>query len=227
MTGKIESQRRSLHIPPLEESRALLGGKLPSIIENTVFTNDGLAETPQGLRVPVYLANGLGFNAAGRYFLENEVKPHMEEAGALVLDPFQQCGELLNPNTFDLKQTVESQLSRWRYFNHNIIGTINYGLLIPRSKVMFAIMEGSPTDEGVAAEIAYMATNFGPVIGVRTDFRLAENSAAGTNPAVTYFMNPGYFGGEYFEGPSAYESAYNLLRKRCSDIIDEHNQNTN
>ena len=150
----------------------------------------------------------------------------MEEAGAFVLDPFQQCGELLDPKILDLEQTVESQLSRWRNFNQNIIGIINYGLLIPRSKVMFAVMEGYPTDEGVAAEIAYMATNFGPVIGVRTDFRLAENPATGTNPAVTYFMDPGYFGGEYFEGPSAYENAYELLRKRCSDIIDKHHQNT-
>lgn len=90
MPGKIESQRRPLHIPSLEEARSILGGRLPSIIENTAFTNDGLAETPQGLRVPVYLANGLGFNDPGRYFLEKELKPHMEEAGAFVLDPFQQ-----------------------------------------------------------------------------------------------------------------------------------------
>lgn len=224
MTSNIESQRRPLHIPTLEETRSILGGRLPSIIENTAFTNDGLAETPKGLRVPVYLANGLGFNVAGRYFLEKEVKPRMEEAGALVLDPFQQCGEFLDPKTFDLKQTVESQLSRWKNFNQNIIGTVNYGLLIPRSKVMFAVMEGYPTDEGAAAEVAYMASNFGPVIGVRTDFRLAENPATGTNPAVTYFMAPGYFGGEYFESPSAYEDAYEALRKRCSDIIEEHHQ---
>lgn len=224
MPSKIESQRRPLHIPSLEEARSILGGKLPSIIENTVFTNDGLAETPQGLRVPVYLANGLGFNDPGKYFLEKEVKPRMEEAGAFVLDPFQQCAELLDPNTFDLKQSVESQLSRWRYFNHNIIGTINYGLLIPRSKIMFAVMEGYPTDEGVAAEVTYMASNFGPVIGVRTDFRLAENPATGTNPAVTYFTTPGDFEGEYFEGPSAYGDAYEALRKRCSDIIEEHHQ---
>lgn len=227
MPNNIESQRRPLHIPTLEEARSILGGRLPSIIENTVFTNDGLAKTPQGLRVPVYLANGLGFNAAGRYFLEKEVKPRMEKVGAFVLDPFQQCGELLDPETFDQKQTVESQLARWKNFNQNIIGTVNYGLLIPRSKIMFAVMEGYPTDEGVAAEVAYMATNFGPVIGVRTDLRLAENSATGANPAVTYFMGQAYFGGKYFEGPFAYENAYEFLRECCSNIIDKHPQNMN
>lgn len=219
MPNRIESSRRpALHIPTLEEARSILGGRLPSIIENTEFTRDGLVKTPQGLRVPVYLASGLGFNAAGRYFLEKEVKPSMEKAGALVLDPFQQCGELLDPETFDQKQTVESQLSRWEKFNQDIIGTVNYGLLIPRSKIMFAIMEGYPTDEGVAAEVAYMATNFGSVIGVRTDLRLAENSATGTNPAITYFMRDS-FGGKYFEGPSAYEDAFRLLKNYCSELI--------
>lgn len=225
MPSSIELQRRPLHIPTLEEARSILGGRLPSIIENTVFTNDGLAKTPQGLRVPVYLASGLGFNDPGRYFLEKEVKPRMEEAGALVLDPFQQCGEFLDPKTFDQNQTVESQLSRWKNFNQNIIGTVNYGLLIPHSKIMFAVMEGYPTDEGVAAEVAYMATNFGPVIGTRTDLRLAENSATGTNPAVTYFMGQAYFGGKYFEGPFAYENAYELLKEYCALILLKHPQN--
>src|SRR3989338_2233678 len=117
MASNIELQRRPLHIPTIEEARSILGGRLPSSIEKTVFTNDGLAETPSGLRVPVYLASGLGFNAAGRYFLEKDVKPRMEEAGALVLDPFQQCGEFLDPEIFDPKQTVESQRSRWQKFN--------------------------------------------------------------------------------------------------------------
>lgn len=218
MPNNIESQRRPLHIPTLEEARLMLGGRLPSIIENTVFTKDGLAKTPKGLRVPVYLANGLGFNAAGRYFLEKKVKPNLEKAGALVLDPFQQCGELLDPATFDQNQTVESQLSKWKNFNQNIIGTVNYGLLIPHAKIMFAVMEGYPIDEGVAAEIAYMATNFGPVIGARTDLRLAENPATGTNPAVAYFMQA-HFVGKYFEGPFAYTGAFALLKKYCSELI--------
>ena len=69
MPSRVESRRPPLNVPSLEEARSILGGRLPSIIENIVFTNDGLAETPQGLRVPVYLANGLGFNVPGRYFL--------------------------------------------------------------------------------------------------------------------------------------------------------------
>lgn len=218
MTNNIESQRRPLYIPTLEEARSILGGRLPSIIEKTTFTRDGLVKTPQGLRVPVYLANGLGFNVPGRYFLEKEIKPRMENAGVLVLDPFQQCGELLDPETFNQSQSVASQLARWKNFNQQTIGTVNYKLLIPHAKIMFAVLEGYPSDEGVAAEISYMAVNFGPVIGVRTDFRLAENPATGTNPAVTYFTQD-EFGGKYFEGSSAYEGAFKLLKDYCSELI--------
>lgn len=170
--------------------------------------------------MPVYLASGLGFNVPGKHFLETEVKPRMEKAGALILDPFQQCGELLDTKVFDPKRTVESQLSRWKNFNQEIIGTVNYGLLIPHSKIMFAVMEGYPTDEGVAAEIVYVSTNFGPVIGARTDFRLAENPAIGTNPAVTYFMQA-LFDGRYFEGPCAYDDAFELLKEYCSRLIEK------
>ena len=97
MLGNMDSERR-LQIPSLDRVRAALGGRLPSIIENTTFTPDGLAESEKGLLVPVYLANGLGFNEAGRYFIDNEIKPRMEVAGALVFDPFQQCAEFIQPD---------------------------------------------------------------------------------------------------------------------------------
>lgn len=208
--------RRPLILPTLEEARAILRGRLPSIIEKTTFNAEGLAETAEGLKVPVYLASGLGFNAPGRYYIDHEIKPRMEQAGALVFDPFQQCADLLDPDVFNQQQSVEAQLTRWRYFNQKVIGTVNYHLLIPRSKIMFAVMEGYPTDEGVAAEVAYMATNFGPVIGARTDFRQAENPATGTNPAVTWFMQEH---GGYFEGPNAYDKAFQKLAQLIDEIL--------
>ncbi len=222
MLGNMDSERR-LQIPSLDRVRAALGGRLPSIIENTTFTPDGLAESEKGLLVPVYLANGLGFNEAGRYFIDNEIKPRMEVAGALVFDPFQQCAEFIQPDFFDTQQSVWSQMDKWGRFNQTVIGIVDYELLIPRSKILFAIMEGYPTDEGVAAEVAYMASHFGPVIGVRTDFRLAENPATGTNPAVSYFMRKESFGGGYFEGHDAYDKAFELLRELCAKEVQKHN----
>lgn len=217
-------ERRPLHILPLEESRKALGGKLPSIIENTVFTKDGLAQTPQGLKVPTYIGSGLGFNEAGRYFLDKEIRPRMEDAGAFLLEPFESFREVLSltPELFDEEQSVKSYRTGLSRLNINVAGVINYNLLIPHSKMMIAILEGYPTDEGLASEIAYAATNFCPVIGIRTDFRLAENLATGTNPAVTYFMTEPQFKGKYFEGPSAYEDAYKLLKESCTKIINGH-----
>ena len=225
MPSNMDSERR-LQIAPLERAKQELGGKLPSIIESTTFTLDGLAKTEKGLLVPVYLANGLGFNEAGRYFIDHEIKPRMEDAGSLVFDPFEQCGEFIQSEVFDSQQIVESQVEKWKHFNQTVIGIVDYELLIPRSKIMFAIMEGYPTDEGVAAEAAYMATHFGPVIGVRTDFRLAENPATGTNPAVSYFMTKESFGGGYFEGPGSYDKAFELLKELCDKEINRHNSTT-
>ena len=210
-------ERPQLQIPTLEQAKVILGGKLPSIIETTHFNENGLAVTQLGLKVPVYLASGLGFNAVGRYFIEHEIKPRMQAAGALVLDPLEQCGEFTTPDMFDTNQPVEDYLAKWRHFNQVVVGTVNYQLLIPRSKIMLAIMEGYPVDEGVAAEVAYMATNFGPVIAVRTDFRRAENAATGTNPAVTYFASEA-FGGIYYESPNAYEDAYQFLETAINHI---------
>lgn len=125
-------ERRHIQLPTLDEARAILGGKLPSIIETTHFNKDGLAVTPEGLKVPVYLASGLGFNEPGKYFIEHNIKPHMRDLGALVLEPFEQCGEFINlAEMFDTAQSVEEYLAKWKHFNEVIVVTVNYKLLIP------------------------------------------------------------------------------------------------
>lgn len=211
--------RRDLWLPTLADARIALGGKLPSMIEKMQLNDKGFVVTNEGLRVPIYLASGLGFNKAGRRYLDESIKPALESTGCFVLDPFAACEEFLEADTFDKEQSVKSQEEKWKSFNKKI-GIVNYGLLIPRAKAMFAVMEGYPTDEGVAAEAAYFASNYGPVVGVRTDFRLAENPATGTNPAVSFFMGGKQFGGGYFEGPGAYEEGYTLMRRLVSELKD-------
>jgi len=210
-------RNRRIWIPTLAEAKEALRGKLPSVIEKIELDERGLIITPDGPKVPIYVASGLGFNHAGRSFLETEVIPKLQSLGTLVFDPFEICLEFIDPTVFDGKIPVEEQKTLWQRFNHQI-GVINYGLLIPKSKIMFAILEGHPPDEGVAAEIAYMV-NFGPVVGVRTDIRLAENSATGTNPAITYFMQKPY-NGAYFEGPEAYDQAYKLVEQLIGDLLN-------
>lgn len=207
--------RRKLPLPSLEEARISLGGKLPSVFEKYQFPEPGIVLTDQGPKVPVYVASGLGFNFAGRFFLEHYVHPKLEQEGAFILDPFQICGELLDLDLLDDKRSLLELKRGWQRFNNVIIHTVNYRLAIPRSGLVFAICEGYPVDEGMASEMAYAATNFCPVVAVRSDFRLSENVATGTNPAVHVFASSQY-GGSYYENSiadQAYQSAFSAVRE--------------
>jgi hypothetical protein len=202
----------------MKQTKKLLG-KLPSVFENK-FPSPGIVLTKGGPKVGVYVASELGFSYAGRYFLENYVHPKLEELGAFIFDPFRLCGEYLTPKMFDKTRSAKSLEKDWKKFGEVVIPTVDYELLIPKSGLMFAICEGSSVDEGMAAEMAFMATNFGPVIAVRSDFRLGESLAAGTNFAVSHFASRRYFGGSYHENSKkdlAYESAFKAMK----EIIDK------
>lgn len=202
----------------LKEARTILGGKLPSVFEKYEFPIPGIVTTKQGPKVPVYVASGLGFNYPGRYFLNSYLHPCLEQIGAFVLDPFALCGELLDQRLFDEKRSLGEIKRGWERFNDVVIPTVNYGLAIPRAGLLFAVCEGYPVDEGMATEIRDAVAKGVPVVAVRSDFRLAENVATGTNPAVKAFASR-EFGGSYHESPvanSAYENAFASAKK----IID-------
>jgi hypothetical protein len=209
MRPEIINNRRAAAIPSLEEARALLGGKLPRVFEQYQFPKPGIVLTEKGPKVPVYVASGQGFNFSGRYFLDNYVHPNLESRGAFILDPFALCGEFVDSNALNETRSMADIRKYWERFNDVVIPTVNYGLSIPRSGLLFAVCEGYPVDEGMAAEMADFATNFGPVIAIRSDIRLTENLATGTNPAVKAFASEQY-GGSYHESDiadTAYESA--------------------
>lgn len=168
--------------------------KLPSVVTKNRFTEKGLVETDSGLLVPAYIANQFGFSWPGREFLKNTFYPELRKAGVLPLCPFEASREYLELPT--------------REFNHTV-GIVNYQILMPKSKLMIAILDGGhAADDGVAAEIGHYATRgYGPVIGIRSDIRLAENEESGINIAVRYFMDRGPYGGMFFSGESAYKDA--------------------
>lgn len=216
-------KRKSLGIPTLEEAKGILGGKLPSVFDKYEFPQQGIVLTEGGPKVAVYVASGQGFNYPGRYFLDRYVHPGLEERGAFILDPFALCGEFLDPNLFDESRPLVEIRKGWERFNNVVIPTVNYGLAIPRAGLLFAICEGYPVDEGMAAEMANIATNFAPVIAVRSDFRLAENIASGTNPVVRVFASEKY-GGSYHEssvGDTAYQTAFTAAEKIINQRLDE------
>jgi len=172
--------------------------------------------------VPAYVGSQLGFNDPGKFYLDNFFYPRLREIGVLPLCPFQACGEYLGPRPSP-EESFQKHHEYWKGFNM-LIGPINYETLMPHSLFMIAILDGSHSvDEGVAAEVSHFATRYGTeriVVGIRSDFRLAENMAAHINPAVSYFLDDGPYNGHFFFGPGAYERSFDHT-KGLADKIRE------
>lgn len=190
--------------------------KLPSIIQETEFDERGLARTESGLLVPAYVASQLGFSSSGKDQLNNFYGRLRDEAGVLPLCPFTACGEYLDFSRLGNSKTIDEVLSFWDDFN-KIVGPVNYGELMPRSKFMIAVLDGGHAlDDGVSAEIGFYAAEYKgekPIVGIRSDFRLAENLAAPINPAVRYFIDQGPYNGSFFSGLDAYDKAIESIAK--------------
>ncbi len=193
--------------------------KLPSVLTENKFNEKGLVETDSGLLVPVYVASECGFNKFYKRALDQFYEELRKEAGVLALCPFTACAEYLGPPPSE-ERPLREHKEYWQNFNKTL-GKVNYETLMPRSKFMIAIMEGAHIDDGVAAETAYFPQYHGPVIGIRSDFRLSENLAAPINGAVRYFVDTGEkYDGEFFDGPDAYEKAFPAIKKLADRIRD-------
>ena len=118
-------------------------------------------------------------------------------------------------------KTIDEVLSFWDDFNR-IVGQVNYGELMPRSKFMIAILDGGHAlDDGVSAEIGFYAAEYKgekSIIAIRSDFRLAENPAAPINTAVRYFIDQGPYIGSFFSGFDAYDKAVESIAKLAERI---------
>jgi len=191
---------------------------LPSIIEKNNFNEKGLVIVEQGFLVPVYVGSQQGFSSAEKNYLENNFYPELKKRGVLPLCPFTACAEYLNLSELNDNTNLKEYTEFWERFNE-IIGPVNYEILMPHSKFMIAIFDGGHAcDDGLSAEVSYYASNFGSVIGIRSDFRLSENIAAPINPAIRYFLDKGPYKGKLFTGTTAYEDALNEIEKLANEI---------
>jgi hypothetical protein len=149
--------------------------------------------------------------------LSNDIYPKLLEIGVLPVCPFMACGEYLGAfPADDAPLTVHREY--WSKFN-KLVGPVNYETLMPRSKFMIALLDGGHAiDDGLATEISFFDSKIGrPVIGIRSDFRIAENLAAAINPAVSYFMENGR--GALFVGRNAYEAAYENIEPHVQALL--------
>ena len=188
--------------------------KLPSIIRDTEFDKSGLAHVGSEILVPAYIGSQWGFNSAGKRQLDEFYGRLRKEARVLPLCPFQSCEEYLD---FERLAKIESEKDSlgdykkfWTEFNE-IIGPVNYGILMPKSKFMIALFDGAHgVDDGLAAEIGFYAAKYDgkkQIFGIRSDFRLAENIVSPINIAVRYFLDQGPYNGKLFLGNQAYDEA--------------------
>jgi nucleoside 2-deoxyribosyltransferase len=132
----------------------------------------------------VYVASPLGFSAPGRHFLVEVLHPRLTAAGWSVLDPWEdQTGVVAETMALAAGPDRHAALVRMS----RAIGERNRSLLAAADAVL-AVLDGPDADSGTAAEVGWAAANHIPVIGWRSDFRLAEHEAAAVNLQVEDFV---------------------------------------
>ncbi|MEW6474690.1 MAG: nucleoside 2-deoxyribosyltransferase [Actinomycetota bacterium] len=132
----------------------------------------------------VYVASPLGFSEPGRHYLTAVLQPRLNAAGWSVLDPWDDptgvVAETLSLPAGAARLDALVRMSR-------TIGERNRGLLATADAVL-AVLDGPDVDSGTAAEVGWAAAHKTPVIGWRSDFRLADHEAAPVNLQVEDFV---------------------------------------
>ena len=132
----------------------------------------------------VYVASPLGFSEPGRHYLERVLHPRLTAAGWSVLDPWHDPTGAL-ATTLALPAGPERRTALVRM--SRAIGERNRTLLAAAAAVL-AVLDGPDVDSGTAAEVGWAAARRIPVIGWRSDFRLADHEAAAVNLQVEDFI---------------------------------------
>jgi nucleoside 2-deoxyribosyltransferase len=132
----------------------------------------------------LYLASPLGFSEPGRHYATTVLMPRLAEAGWTVLDPWIDEGGVIAA-TLALPVGEERLAALERM--SRLIGERNRSL-IGQADVVLAVLDGPDVDSGTAAEIGWAAAHGKPVVGWRSDFRLAEHEASRINIQVADFI---------------------------------------
>ena len=132
----------------------------------------------------VYVASPLGFSEPGRHYLDEVLHPRLTAAGWSVLDPWEDptgvVAETLALPAGPARRKALVRMSR-------TIGQRNRTLLAGAAAVL-AVLDGPDVDSGTAAEVGWAAAQHIPVVGWRSDFRLADHEAAPVNLQVEDFV---------------------------------------
>lgn len=132
----------------------------------------------------VYVASPLGFSEPGRHYLAEVLHRRLAAAGWTVLDPWADptglVAETMALPAGGARRQALVRMSR-------TIGERNRSLLATADAVL-AVLDGPDVDSGTAAEVGWAAAQKTPVIGWRSDFRLADHEAQPVNLQVEDFV---------------------------------------
>jgi len=135
-------------------------------------------------RHAVYVASPLGFSEPGRHYLSEVLHPRLAAAGWSVLDPWDDpTGVVAQTLALPAGPPRRAALVRMS----RAIGERNRSLLAAAEAVL-AVLDGPDVDSGTAAEVGWAAAQGIPVVGWRSDFRLADHEAAPVNLQVEDFV---------------------------------------
>jgi nucleoside 2-deoxyribosyltransferase len=161
----------------------------------------------------VYLASPLGFAASTepyRHFVMEEARA----AGMTMLDPWDDPGRRIarRLRAAERLATVSDRRAALAAIDMEL-GERNRRMIDDCEGVL-AVLDGVDVDSGTAAEIGYASGLGLPVVGLRTDTRLAgDNAGCVVNLQVEYFIRSG--GGAVFTSlPRAVAALSRLVRRR-------------
>lgn len=135
----------------------------------------------------VYVAGPLGFSTPGRHYLETILLRAVESAGFVPLNPWDDAEAAAMLGAAEALPAGAARHSAFERAN-GAIGERN-ARLIRGCAAVLAVLDGPDVDSGTAAEIGYAAACERPVVGLRSDLRLAgDNEAAIVNLQIMHFI---------------------------------------
>lgn len=141
------------------------------------------------LQLKAYLANQLGFSALFSNLL-HDFKGVIEELEIKVYEPFEEGGRYFSKD-FERIGSIENHVEKriaWESLSEKL-ARLNIKLMNDSDCLIALLDGGHAVDDGVSSEIGYYAgIKRGPIFGLRTDSRLADNMGSPINLQIHEFI---------------------------------------
>ena len=173
-----------------------------------------LDKRKSGLLIPGYIASPIKLNYSDREQLERFYERLEKEAGVFLLHPFRPfsfSGSLKESISYEGVSELLRDIDTTLMGIETTVHSITYEELIPKSKLMIALLDGD-----VSEEVGYYAGKYKgekPIIGISGVLNSSGNGSNSVNSSLRYFLDKGPCKGYFFEGDTAYDEVVKLVPK--------------